>query len=222
MNDLVTGYITRNQARDEVASIVSTGHSGDRWAVRVGWGFMGAGVALTLGGTPLVCLLAFLAACAIDGTPPLPQHRIPAFYQQAAGGFVATLIAVAASATALDVNPSRVVTAGIVMLLAGVGIMGATQDALTGFPVTAGARLIDALLNTAGIIVGVGAGLTVGDLFGVGLDHLQSGRGRPGWSRGSPCSAPPSPPRRSRTRRTPRCGAWWPSHWWGRSARGSC
>src|SRR4029079_9027877 len=80
-----------------------------------------------------------------------------------------------ASATRVEVNPSRVVTAGIVMLLAGVGIMGATQDALTGFPVTASARLIDAVLNTAGIIAGVAAGLTAGDLFGVGLVSLKPG-----------------------------------------------
>jgi Putative threonine/serine exporter/Threonine/Serine exporter, ThrE len=73
------------------------------------------------------------------------------------------------------VNPSRVVTKGIVMLLAGVGIMGATQDAVTGFPVTASARLIDAMLNTAGIIAGVGAGLTVGDLLGLGLTTFKPG-----------------------------------------------
>jgi uncharacterized membrane protein YjjB (DUF3815 family) len=105
----------------------------------------------------------------------LPEHRIPAFYQQAAGGFVATLIAVTASTTQLEVNPSRVVTVGIVVLLSGVGILGATQDALTGFPVTASARLISAMLNTAGIIAGVGAGLTVGELLGVGLASFKPG-----------------------------------------------
>jgi len=67
------------------------------------------------------------------------------------------------------------VTAGIVMLLAGVGILGATQDALTGFPVTASARLIDALLNTMGIVAGVSAGLTIGDLLGEGLTTFQPG-----------------------------------------------
>jgi uncharacterized membrane protein YjjP (DUF1212 family) len=176
VSDLVAGDITRMEARDQVARIVSTGHQRRRWAVTLGWGVMGFGIALTLGGTPVVCLLAFIAACAIDGTQLLlPQHRIPAFYQQAAGGFVATAVAVAASAAQLEVNPSRVVTTGIVMLLAGVGIMGATQDALTGFPLTASARLIDALLNTAGIIAGVGAGLTIGDLFGVGLTNFKAG-----------------------------------------------
>lgn len=173
---LVAGEITRAEAHDQVARIVSTGHRRPRWAVTLGWGAMGTGIALTLGGTPVVCLLAFLAACAIDGTQRLlPQHRIPTFYQQAAGGFVATLIAVTASATQLELNPSRVVTSGIVMLLAGVGILGATQDALTGFPVTASARLIDAVLNTAGIIAGVGAGLTVGEILGVGLDSFKPG-----------------------------------------------
>ena len=176
VNRLVAGDISRAEARDQVARIVSTGHHRRRWAATLGWGVMGTGIALTLGGSPVVCLLAFLAACAIDGTELLlPQHRIPAFYQQAAGGFVATLIAVIASATQLEVNPSRVVTTGIVMLLAGVGIMGATQDALNGFPVTASARLIDAVLNTAGIIAGVGAGLTVGDLLGVGLTTFKPG-----------------------------------------------
>jgi uncharacterized membrane protein YjjP (DUF1212 family) len=176
VNRLVAGDITRGEARDQVARIVSTGHHRHRWVVTLGWGVMGTGIALTLGGSPLVCLLAFLAACAIDGTQLLfPQHRIPAFYQQAAGGFVATLIAVTASATQLEANPSRVVTTGIVMLLAGVGIMGATQDALNGFPVTASARLIDAMLNTAGIIAGVGAGLTVGDMLGVGLTTFKPG-----------------------------------------------
>jgi uncharacterized membrane protein YjjP (DUF1212 family) len=176
VHDLVAGDITREAARDQVARIVSTGHVRRRWAVTVGWGVMGTGIALTVGGDALVCLLAFLAACAIDGTQRLlPLHRIPAFYQQAAGGFVATLIAVTAAATRLDVNPSRVVTVGIVMLLAGVGLMGATQDALTGFPVTASARLIDAVLNTTGIIAGVSAGLTAGNLLGVGLVSLKPG-----------------------------------------------
>ncbi len=176
VQDLMAGAISREDARDQVARILSTGHLRHRWAVTLGWGVMGTGVALTLGGDALVCLLAFLAACAIDGTQLLlPPHRIPAFYQQAAGGFVATMIAVTAAGAQLEVNPSRVVTAGIVMLLAGVGIMGATQDAISGFPVTASARLIDALLNTMGIIAGVGAGLTVGVMLGSGPVSLNHG-----------------------------------------------
>jgi uncharacterized membrane protein YjjB (DUF3815 family) len=53
--------------------------------------------------------------------------------------------------------------------------MGATQDALNGFPITASARLLDAVLNTMGIIAGVSAGLSLGDLLGVGLASFSPG-----------------------------------------------
>ena len=173
---LIAGRITRQEARDQVARTVSTGHQRQRWLVTLAWGVMGTGIALTLDGSPLVCLLAFVAACAIDRTRRVMSRlRLPSFYLQAAGGFVATLIAVAAAATPLEVNPSRVVTAGIVMLLAGIGLMGATQDAMTGFPITASARMLEAMLETAGIIAGVAAGLTVGDLLGVGVGNFKPG-----------------------------------------------
>ena len=51
VDDLVAGDITRGEARDQVARIVSTGHSRHRWAVTLGWGLMGTGIALTLGGS---------------------------------------------------------------------------------------------------------------------------------------------------------------------------
>jgi uncharacterized membrane protein YjjB (DUF3815 family) len=53
--------------------------------------------------------------------------------------------------------------------------MGAIQDALTGFPLTAGARLLEAVLATAGIIAGVSGGLTVARIAGVSLGHLDPG-----------------------------------------------
>ena len=105
----------------------------------------------------------------------LARRRLPDFYQQVAGGGVATLLAVAAAATPLDVDPSLVVTANIIMLLAGIGFMGALQDALTGFYLTAGARLIEAMLATAGIIAGVSAGLTVADVLGSSSAELDPG-----------------------------------------------
>ena len=88
---------------------------------------------------------------------------------------MATLVAVGAAATEVELNPSRVVTVGIVMLLSGIGLMGAMQDALNGFTVTASARLLDAVLDTGGIIAGVSAGLSVGTLLGVGLGTIKPG-----------------------------------------------
>jgi uncharacterized membrane protein YjjB (DUF3815 family) len=105
----------------------------------------------------------------------MSRRRLPAFYQQVAGGLLATLFAVSAAAAGLDVDPSLVVTTSIVMLLAGIGFMGAIQDALTGFPLTAGARILEAILATAGIIAGVSGGLTVGQMIGVDLGRLDPG-----------------------------------------------
>jgi len=111
----------------------------------------------------------------------MSRRRLPAFYRQVAGGGVATVIAVGAAAVAdvtpLELDPSLVVTANIVMLLAGIGFMGALQDALSGFYVTAGARLTEALLATAGIIAGVSGGLTFGDAIGVDVGKIDPGLG---------------------------------------------
>ena len=81
------GALTRDQARDEVARIVSTGRPRRPWAVTLGWGVMGTGVALTLGGSPVVCLLAFLVAVAIDRTRVLlPLGRIRPSTNRRRGG----------------------------------------------------------------------------------------------------------------------------------------
>jgi uncharacterized membrane protein YjjP (DUF1212 family) len=176
VHDLVAKKVTLDEARDRVARVVSTGLPRPRWLATLGWGAMGAGIALLLGGDVVVLALAFVAACAIYQTQRLMnRRRIPLFYQQVAGAAVATLIAVCAVALDIQANPSRVVTAGIVMLLAGIGVMGATQDAITGFPVTASARLLDALLATTGIIGGVSAGLSLGRPFGIDLGTLTPG-----------------------------------------------
>ena len=151
VSDVISGRLDLAEARAALARIVSSGHNLPRWAVTAGWGLMCAGVALMLGGNAFVVGSAFAAAICIDRLQlVMSRRRIPYFYQQAAGGGVATLLAAAAAASPLDVDPSLIVTANIIMLLAGIGFMGALQDALSGFYVTAGARLTEALLATGG------------------------------------------------------------------------
>ena len=53
--------------------------------------------------------------------------------------------------------------------------MGAIQDALSGFYLTAGARIIEALLATAGLIAGVSAGLRWPARSGVSLIGVRPG-----------------------------------------------
>lgn len=180
VRDVISGRLDLTEARAALAKIVSSGHSLPRWAVTAGWGLMCAGVGLMLGGNVFVVGSAFVAAICIDRLQlVMSRRRIPYFYQQAAGGGVATILAAAAAATPLDVDPSLIVTANIIMLLAGIGFMGALQDALSGFYLTAGARLTEALLATAGIIAGVSGGLTLAEVAGIEVGRLEPGAA--GW-----------------------------------------
>ena len=164
-------------ARSRMATIVSLGHAFPRWAVTIAWAVMAAGVGVFLGGGAVVSAVAALAAVSIDRVQILmARRRLPFFYHQVAGGAIATLLAAGVAATPIDVDESLVVTANIIMLLAGIGLMGAVQDALTGFYLTAGARLIEAMMATAGIIAGVALGISVSDVLEIPLDNLVPGR----------------------------------------------
>lgn len=168
--DLLADEIDLDGARVRIAQISSTGHQTPRWAVTLGWGVMGSGIALLLGGGAIVALIATFAAMTLELLQRyISRLRLPFFYAQAAGGFVAAMLAVAVAASQIEVDPSLVITTSIVTLLAGLGFIGAIQDALTGFYVTAVARILEVMMSTIGVIVGVSGGLTIGAMLGVEL-----------------------------------------------------
>ena len=177
VRDLLTDRCDVYLARSRMATIVSLGHAFPRWAVTIAWAVMAAAVGVFLGGGAVVSAVAALAAVLIDRVQILmARRRLPFFYMQVAGGVIATLLAAGVAATPIEVDESLVVTANIILLLAGIGLMGAVQDALTGFYLTASARLIEAMMATAGIIAGVALGISVTDGLGIPLDQLVPGR----------------------------------------------
>jgi uncharacterized membrane protein YjjP (DUF1212 family) len=174
--DVLSDQVTVTEARARVARVSSTGHWLPRWAVVLGSGVLGGGVALILGGGVVVTAVATLAGVAITIlTRLMNRQRWPMFYQQMAGGMLATLLALATASLDLGVDTSLVITASIVLLLSGIGFMGAIQDALSGFYITAGARILEAMLATAGLIAGVSAGLALAPAFGVTLTFVRPG-----------------------------------------------
>ena len=99
VRDVLSDRVDLVEARTVLARIVSSGHHTPRWATTVGWGVMCAGVALLLGGNLTVIVIAFAAAVCIDRLQLLmARRRIPFFYQQVAGGGVATVLALGAVA----------------------------------------------------------------------------------------------------------------------------
>ncbi|WP_448854539.1 threonine/serine exporter ThrE [Corynebacterium frankenforstense] len=144
-----------------------------------GWGLLGGAVAIMLGGSWLVGLIAFITSMLIMGVGKLLNwYGLPYFFQCVAGGIIATIPAAVVWALvenhAAEMRPSQIVASGIIVLLAGLTLVQSIQDAITGAPVTAGAHFFETLLFTGAIIAGVGIGLQLADLVGVDLPPLES------------------------------------------------
>src|SRR5699024_957792 len=113
-----------------------------------GLGIMAAGIAALLGGGWLAAVVAGGTAAGIDRILRFFRSRnLPSLFQQVIGAGFATLVAMALL-VASDlggwspglISPSVVVGAGIVVLLAGMSLVGAAGDAINGYPLTAAAR----------------------------------------------------------------------------------
>lgn len=170
VDHLVHQTIDRRSARQRIAEISSAAKPYPRWLVSVASGLVAAGMAILLRGNLLETVVAFVTTVLLDQTlRQLARRRIPGFYQQIAGALLATSVTLVLRALDVPVRPSIIIAASIVVLLAGVTIVGAVQDALTGYYVTASARTFEAALLTGGVIAGVSLGLTVGLRFGVEL-----------------------------------------------------
>lgn len=138
---------------------------------------MAAAVVVLLGGGPAVVVLAALTTAVIDlSLRWLGRWGLPLFFLQVAGAAVSTTVAVLLLAvvpglppglTALP--PSLVVGSGIVVLLAGMSMVGAADDAINGYPVTASGRLLEVMLLTLGLVVGIGGVLDLARRLGVDL-----------------------------------------------------
>ncbi|MGY1719635.1 MULTISPECIES: threonine/serine ThrE exporter family protein [unclassified Blastococcus] len=168
VGDLAAGRVTPPEADHRLRAIATARHPYRRWVVTGARAFLAAGVAVLLGAGPVVTAAAFGATVLVDlAIDRLGRRGLPPFFLNAAGGLIATSVALALVAADIGVRPSLVVAGGIVLLLPGVTLVGSVHDAITGFYVTASARAFETLLLTAGIISGVAVGLSIGVRLGV-------------------------------------------------------
>ena len=134
-----------------------------RW-VRFGAAFaQGASICALLGGVALDMLVAGLATVLIAMLTVGQQVRRGSyFFTQVAAGAIPTALAVMLMYLrrfGVDelwtLSPALVVASGMVSMLAGMGVVAAAQDALDGYFITAGARVVELLMRTGGLILGV-------------------------------------------------------------------
>ncbi|MFE3195475.1 threonine/serine exporter ThrE family protein [Nocardia sp. NPDC059240] len=163
-----TELVPPGEALAALDEITSAPHPYPRWSATVGWALMAAGVALLLNGGWLIALLSFATTTLIDRTNRLLNRRgLPFFFQHMVGGVIAATPAVLVStyAEGLHLDPALIIAAGIAVLLAGLQLVGAVEDAITGAPITASARMLEVIMMTGGIIAGIALTLRVAEVF---------------------------------------------------------
>lgn len=179
--------VSVEEARTKLGDILTAPHPYRRWVVTVGMAAIAIGVVIIFGGGPTMWLVAGFSAAAVDRAQRvLYRIGVASFFSQAVSAAIPSLIAVALfwvstpangsdslSGLGLDIpglnSPSLVVVSGIIVLLAGLSVMGAAQDALDGYYVTAGARGLEMVMMTLGIAVGVAVVLSTANAAGVAL-----------------------------------------------------
>lgn len=139
------------------------------WITVVGSGGIAAGAALTFSTSWVLVVLSFLAGAVADRLlAVLNKRRVPPFFSQALVSGAMTFAAAGVYRLGRNgweifahLDPTLIVVGGIVMLLAGVMIVGAVQDAIDQFYLTASARVMEVVMRTAGIVAGILVALKV-------------------------------------------------------------
>lgn len=153
---VTTGGLDVEEAHRQLDDVLSAPATYRRIVDAVGWAGVAGCFGFVLGGGWLEALLAALTTALVEQSLRLLNRwTLPPFFQQATGAALATGVAVLLVAADVDIRSSLVVAAGIVVLLAGLSLVSAAQDAISGFPVTAGARAFEVVTLTVGIVVGI-------------------------------------------------------------------
>lgn len=172
--DITDEGLPLDEARGRFERIMERPPAYRRGVVTLSFALLGAGVAALLGGNLTAVLLASVIVGLVDRCLMwTARQRLAQFFGQMLGGAIPTAFAMTLVATRewlpevfLEVNPSLLVSTGIVVQLAGLSVVGAARDAIDGFYVTASARTYEVVVLTLGILVGVIGVITLSSRLG--------------------------------------------------------
>ncbi|MFG2566003.1 threonine/serine exporter ThrE family protein [Streptomyces sp. NPDC048567] len=174
IDDITTAddEVSLEEAYRRLAEIRRNRHPYPGWVLTMAAGGLAGAASVLVGGGPLVFLVAALGAMCGDRLAWLCAGRgLPEFYQ-----FVVAAMPPAAMGVALtlthwsDVRPSAVITGGLFALLPGRALVAGVQDGLTGYYITASARLLEVMYFFIAIVTGVLLALYGGLQLGAELD----------------------------------------------------
>ncbi|MFG3254328.1 threonine/serine exporter ThrE family protein [Streptomyces sp. NPDC048172] len=161
--DITQGEVTLEESYRRLAEMRRNRHPFSKGALTVASGALSGAASLLVGGDALVFVLAALGAMLGDRLAWLCAGRgLPEFYQFAAAAMPPAAIGVTVALTKSGVMASAVITGGLFALIPGRALVAAVHDGLTGFYITAAARLLEVVYLIVGIVCGVLMVLYVG------------------------------------------------------------
>ncbi len=163
-------HISLEEAYGRLAEIRRNRHPYPTWVLTSASGLLAGAASVLVGGDLIVFVAAALGAMLGDRLAWLCAGRgLPEFYQFTVAAMPPAAIGVALTLAHVDVKASAVITGGLFALLPGRALVAGVQDGLTGFYITAAARLLEVMYFFVGIVVGVLVMLYFGVLLGAQL-----------------------------------------------------
>jgi len=177
----ITGERTSAEdAYRRLAEIRRNRHPYSSWLLSLSTGLLAGTATLLVGGRAdpqavLVFACAFFASIIGDRLAWMVASRgLPEFYQFVVAAMPAATFGVVLTLDGSGLRGSVVITGGLYALLPGRALVAAVADGLTGYYITAAARLLEVLYLVVGIVLGVLLILYVGVKFGADLHPEQS------------------------------------------------
>lgn len=177
-------HISLEEAYRRLAEIRRNRHPYPTWVLTAASGLLAGAASVLVGGGLLVFVAAAVGAMLGDRLAWLAAGRgLPEFYQFTVAAMPPAAVGVALTLSHADVKASAVITGGLFALLPGRALVAGVQDGLTGFYITAAARLLEVMYFFVGIVTGVLVVLYFGVNLGAKLNpdaalHISE---RPYW-----------------------------------------
>ncbi|EFD68504.1 threonine/serine exporter family protein [Streptomyces violaceoruber] len=163
--------ISLEEAYRRLAEIRRNRHPYPTWVLTVASGLLAGGASLLVGGGLTVFFAAMFGSMLGDRLAWLCAGRgLPEFYQFAVAAMPPAAMGVVLTVTHVDVKASAVITGGLFALLPGRALVAGVQDGLTGFYITAAARLLEVMYFFVSIVAGVLVVLYFGVQLGAELN----------------------------------------------------
>ncbi|MFE6824741.1 threonine/serine exporter ThrE family protein [Streptomyces sp. NPDC057690] len=164
-------HLSLEEAYRRLAEMRRNRHPYPGWVLTSASGLLAGAASVLVGGDLVVFVAAALGAMLGDRLAWLCAGRgLPEFYQFLVAAMPPAAIGIALTLGHVDVKASAVITGGLFALLPGRALVAGVQDGLTGFYITAAARLLEVMYFFVGIVAGVLVMLYVGVQLGAHLN----------------------------------------------------